>query len=1382
MTITLSGAISTDVIYAQEPQTQEDAEVTMQETEVLDDAALPEETELLEETDSILTEGCVLDEETTIYDTWRENNYGIELFSEENAPSEVQTVHEIVVFIAFADEGEEIYETRGGYDYIMSQFEGGDPSLDSYLKEYSRGQVDPETHVWPQKADGSPLCYVDEYPVSYYLKQSTSNPNGYPTSEKSSRRRALLNKVIDFMGEDFLTQLGLEGELYNLVFVVPDSGSWNDLLWSHKSSITINGKSNVYNLITYNTNKKNVSRTVTHEFMHSLGYPDMYRYYTDTSANPLYVWSIMGSTTASTGHPTVHEKNKYGSWLGEGEAIKTITKSGHYELGPSVADPDENTLAYKIPVEGEENQYFMIEYRGNENAGYDAALSHEGLIFYRVMSNKKGNSYGPPDEVYVLRGDKTAAMAYFDGTEGRTEFSEFYLYDDTTELGISVYNIKMEDGYMSFDIEVPYVELQASKKSPISVEDSTNIVFSTDAPESSNHSYRFGVILDGKEVELSSGYQSGNSIEVNLLSKLGSNLLGNHTFFVDVKNTSTGAIKRGTLANYEIQGVNVSKITSDLASPQQPGSTITLSATVEREQSSSDNAYSFEVVKNGNATKLVMTDNYTAAWTPEDTGIYTIRYSVTDGYGITATKEIDYPIASDNTAYILYKNSSWNQAYIHYQTDSANDKWTTAPGVKMSDSNVSGYSWAYLIDLKSTSSSIEAVFNNGNGTWDNNSEKNYTIKAGLNCIGGTNLKLSSLTVKANTIAKKQSEFTVTIKGGIAPYACDYTVSKEDGTVLEEKKGISLDTTTYSITSGAEEYGTYTLSVTVKDSFGQSKTATTSFELQPFTIDGIKTSVETPQLTGTEITLTESRKNAYVEGDGLTAEWTIKNHTNRTEVTEKVTGTTFKWKPMEIGNYEITVTTTDDANETASYTIYYDIVDEIVNQAIVYYGNSSFSKAYIHYQIDNGTWTTVPGVAMEKSDEQSGYTWKYVIDMGEEIGATVCFNNGGDSWDSRDQLNYEVGVGTYGIKNSAVTKLTPAITATPIPTTTNTPTPSVVVSPSVEPTETPTEIPTAIPTVVVSVTEIPTLTPGAEISVTAAPTMTVVPTITIVPTNTVSPTITPTVEPTVTAKPTATPTVIPTVTPTEAVTPTPAITKEVTVIPTSVATVQPTQTPKVTESLKKGMVISDTKSKATYKVTATGNVKTVVYVAPTLKVADVKIPDTVIIDGISYRVTEISDRAFMNNKKLTTITIGKNVTSIGTSAFQGCTSLKKVKKGANVKKIGDKAFYGYKKLTSMNMGSKITTIGKNAFYKCTALKKITIPGNVKKIGTKAFYGCKNLKTITIKSKKLTSKNVGSKSFKGIHSKATIKVPKSKVNSYKKMLKSKGVGSKAKIKKS
>lgn len=91
--------------------------------------------------------------------------------------------------------------------------------------------------------------------------------------------------------------------------------------------------------------------------------------------------------------------------------------------------------------------------------------------------------------------------------------------------------------------------------------------------------------------------------------------------------------------------------------------------------------------------------------------------------------------------------------------------------------------------------------------------------------------------------------------------------------------------------------------------------------------------------------------------------------------------------------------------------------------------------------------------------------------------------------------------------------------------------------------------------------------------------------------------------------------------------------------------------------------------------------------------------------------------------------------------------------------------------------KVTEISKNAFKGCTKLKKVTIGKNVKTIGASAFSGCKSLKTITIKSKVL--KKVGKAAFKGIYAKAKIKVPKAKLKAYKKLLKGKGQKSTVKI---
>ena len=175
----------------------------------------------------------------------------------------------------------------------------------------------------------------------------------------------------------------------------------------------------------------------------------------------------------------------------------------------------------------------------------------------------------------------------------------------------------------------------------------------------------------------------------------------------------------------------------------------------------------------------------------------------------------------------------------------------------------------------------------------------------------------------------------------------------------------------------------------------------------------------------------------------------------------------------------------------------------------------------------------------------------------------------------------------------------------------------------------------------------------------------------------------------------------------------------------------------------------------YKLSAKG---TATLLKPVKSAKSFQVPDTLEVNEKTYKVTAIGEKAFYTNKKLTKITIGKNVKTIGKNAFASCT-----------------------KLSSVSLGSNVTTISDRAFYKCTALIKITIPSKVTKIGKSAFQNCKNLKAITIKTKKLKEKYVGNKAFKGIVEKATVKVPKNYVTAYTELLVRKGISIKAKVKK-
>ena len=90
--------------------------------------------------------------------------------------------------------------------------------------------------------------------------------------------------------------------------------------------------------------------------------------------------------------------------------------------------------------------------------------------------------------------------------------------------------------------------------------------------------------------------------------------------------------------------------------------------------------------------------------------------------------------------------------------------------------------------------------------------------------------------------------------------------------------------------------------------------------------------------------------------------------------------------------------------------------------------------------------------------------------------------------------------------------------------------------------------------------------------------------------------------------------------------------------------------------------------------------------------------------------------------------GFRVTSIGNSAFSGCSGLTSVIIPAGVTSIGNSAFYGCSRLMSVTIPASVTSIGNSAFSQCSELTSITIPANVTSIGEDAFY-CSNLETVT-----------------------------------------------------
>lgn len=113
------------------------------------------------------------------------------------------------------------------------------------------------------------------------------------------------------------------------------------------------------------------------------------------------------------------------------------------------------------------------------------------------------------------------------------------------------------------------------------------------------------------------------------------------------------------------------------------------------------------------------------------------------------------------------------------------------------------------------------------------------------------------------------------------------------------------------------------------------------------------------------------------------------------------------------------------------------------------------------------------------------------------------------------------------------------------------------------------------------------------------------------------------------------------------------------------------------------------------------------------------------------VTSIGDSAFSGCSSLTSITIPESIASIGSSAFSGCSGLTSVMWNAENCATGIyPIFVDCSNLTSITIGDNVEVIPYAAFACCINLISITIPDSVTSIGEYAFRGCSSLASITI----------------------------------------------------
>lgn len=128
------------------------------------------------------------------------------------------------------------------------------------------------------------------------------------------------------------------------------------------------------------------------------------------------------------------------------------------------------------------------------------------------------------------------------------------------------------------------------------------------------------------------------------------------------------------------------------------------------------------------------------------------------------------------------------------------------------------------------------------------------------------------------------------------------------------------------------------------------------------------------------------------------------------------------------------------------------------------------------------------------------------------------------------------------------------------------------------------------------------------------------------------------------------------------------------------------------------------------------------------------------DISSATITSLPDTICSNMYALTSIHLPKTLTSIGTSALEGCKKLEEITGISDCKltSIGANAFAFCSALKEVDLSkSSFTALPASAFAKDTALTSVKLPDSLTEIGEKAFVGCGAMEKIDLSNTKLTT---------------------------------------------
>lgn len=391
------------------------------------------------------------------------------------APSHTRSftnINNIVIFITFSDQDDYVAFDINIISTMHNDSSENANSLKNYYWASSYNQLKVNSYIYPTGMTN--YSYKDIYPRQYYCPFSSDNPLGYNTLySRKLREDSLLIRAITYIQGQIPSDLNLDtdndGKVDNICFIIKGGTTeWNTLLWPHQWSLWQNKYINGKKVYDYNIQLSDFIFShgvgvLCHEFGHTLGLPDLYHGYADSTGytwKPVGRWDIMSSNGYYPQQTSGYMKCTYLHWINE---IPEITKSGRYKISPISYSPQ----CYKISIEGS-NEFLYLEYR-KRNLAYDSYIPESGLIIYRINPSKSGNfnattGGGKDDKVYVYRpngnflSDGNLDNAPFSIALNKTKFNattnpqEFLSDGGVGNVYIS--NVQESDSTISFNVKI----------------------------------------------------------------------------------------------------------------------------------------------------------------------------------------------------------------------------------------------------------------------------------------------------------------------------------------------------------------------------------------------------------------------------------------------------------------------------------------------------------------------------------------------------------------------------------------------------------------------------------------------------------------------------------------------------------------------------------------------------------------------------------------------------------------------------------------------------------------------------------------------------------------------------------------------------------------